>query len=326
MPQGSFTERDLRKWADAGIISEAQLQTILALRPGEEPAREGLNVPTLLYYLGASLGLIAAGVFAGVNWDDASEALRLAIVASSMVAIGGVGFWVWARTPYRRGGGALITIAVGLVPLLLFSIGSLVTTGERTDLLEEDQLDEAALLQAVSLLIMTICLTWSRIGMLSIAVAGQAIALVATAAAWWFSDTDTTHFALSLLGAGFIGLALLGRSFGRDEEAFWFGIAGPVLVLYSLTYWTMSEWNWGSGTLYLLVGSLMVGGGLQRKHVPVLLGGLGIGYAFAFRLIFDTFEGSPLLAPAIAVVGLSMIALSIGYQRIGRALSQPQEN
>jgi hypothetical protein len=70
----------------------------------------------------------------------------------------------------------------------------------------------------------------------------------------------------------------------------------------------------------------MIAGGLHLKHIPLLLGGLGIGYAFVFRLVFDTFEGSPLMPVAIAVVGLSMIALSIGYQRFGRPLSQPQEN
>jgi hypothetical protein len=326
MPRRWFTDQDLRRWADDGIITETQLQTILALGTSEEPEREGLNLPTLLYYLGASLGLIAAGVFAGLNWDDAGEGLRAIMVAAAMAIIGAAGYWVWSQTVYKHGGGALITIAAGMLPLFFFSIGNLVTSGERTELLNEDQLDEAALLQAASLLIMVICLTWTRIGMLSIAVVGQAIALVATAAAWWFSDTDTTHFVLSVLGAGFIGLAFAARSVDREEESFWFGIAGPVLVLYSLTYWTMSEWNEGSAALYLFVGSLMVAAGLHLKHIPLLVGGLGIGYAFVFRLVFDTFEGSPFMPVAIAVVGLSMIALSIGYQRLGRPLRQPQEH
>ena len=107
MAERSFSERDLRRWAEQGLITRDQLGAILAAEaegvPPDTDAREGINLPTISYYLGASLALIAIGVFAGINWADASEEARLAIIAASVAAIGGAGFYaVEDAVPARR--------------------------------------------------------------------------------------------------------------------------------------------------------------------------------------------------------------------------------
>ncbi|KKK56994.1 hypothetical protein LCGC14_3058940, partial [marine sediment metagenome] len=73
------------------MISQEQAQAILAAerRREAEPAggketAEGLNLPTVLYYLGTSLVVVALLVFASLNWEDVSCTGRIPIIAASM--------------------------------------------------------------------------------------------------------------------------------------------------------------------------------------------------------------------------------------------------
>ena len=52
-----------------------------------------------------------------------------------------------------------------------------------------------------------------------------------------------------------------------------------------------------------------------RDRLFAIAGVIGI-YIFVSRLIFDAFEGSPFLPLALALLGLSMVALAIGYQQL----------
>lgn len=329
MAERQFSERDLRRWAERGLITRDQLSAILAAEAGLGPegaeGREGLNLPTISYYLGASLALIAIGVFAGVNWADAGEGARLAIIAGSMGLVGGAGYYVWTGTPYRRGGSALLTIAVAMIPLLLFAVTALFAERESETLFDEESLDEASVLQAASLCAMVVVLLWSRVGMLAVAVSGQAVALTATGAVWALEDGDITsevHLALTVVAAMILiaGLALSMRP-GRGEEAFWFELSGSVVFLYAFTFFAMAEWHLIAPGLYISVAAGLLAAGTALRRLSLLLVGAGLVYSFILRLVFDTFEGSPLLPLAIAAAGLSMIALAMAYQRQRRAVA-----
>lgn len=320
-----FSERDLRRWAEQGLITRDQLRVILASEgvsptPANE-AREGLNLPTIGYYLGASLALLAITVFASINWSDASEGARLSLVAGSMAGIAGAGYLVWRRTAYRRGGSALITIACAMTPLLMFAVAALFSNRESESLFDEDSLDEGTLLQAASLCVMVIVLAVSRVGMVALAVSGQTIGLAATASAWALRDQNDdvfseVHLVLSIATAGIllVGLALSAIR-GREEEAFWFELSGSVAFFYAFTAFVMSEWHLLAPALYIVVGVIFLGASSPLRRLSLLLVGVGFIYAFVLRLLFDTFEGSPVLPLAIAAVGLSMIALAMAYQR-----------
>jgi len=321
MGERKFTEADLRRWAQQGLISQSQLEAILqAERPpagvGRE-AHEGLNLPTVLYYLGTSLALVALGVFAGINWQDVNKVGRLVIIVGAMALLGSAGYLIQKRTPYRRGGGALFTIAVGTIPLLFFTLADFVAGPERDAIFNEEMLGQASLIQAVSLACIVGTLAWSRIGMVSLAVSAQAVALVATASIWWLGEDEFTAIAgiLTALGALLIATGLAGQALKRAEEAFWFSLAGHGVFFYSFTSLAMSEWNGATASAYLLTfaGFVLVSA-LLRKTIFLVAGVAGV-YVFVFRLIAETLQGSPFLPLAIALVGVSMVLLAIGYQR-----------
>jgi hypothetical protein len=324
----SFSEEDVRRWAAEGLISEVQAEAILAAeRKGEAAstarteAPEGLNLPTVLYYLGASLVVIAIIVFATLNGQDVSRSGRIPIIAAGMLALLGSGHYVRTRTPYVRGGSALFALGVGMVPLFYLAIGDAIVVDDET-IFSGDMLGEASLIQVLSLATMVAALAWSRAPLVSLAVAGQLIALTITAGILWLGTDDMTSLMLIVMGTAatllLISLGYYYLQFG--EHGFWFSLSGHGAFFYGFTYLAMDEWGIVTALTYLstfiafVVVSLVL-----RQRLYLIAGAAGV-YVFVLRLIFDTFEESPFLPLALALVGVSMVVLAIVYQRYRSAL------
>jgi uncharacterized membrane protein len=323
LPSRSFSEADIRRWAAEGFISPEQAEAILSAEEAREAAgsgqrevTEGLNLPTVFYYLGASLVVVALFVFASLNWEDVSRSGRVPIVAAGMAALLGAGHYAGTRTPYPRGGGVLFALGVGMVPLLYLAIADTLV-GEEETIFSEEMLGEATLIQVLSLATMVVALTWTGVPLVSLAVAGQSIALAATGGILWLGNDAATSIMAIVMGTGalllLVGLGCRYRDLG--EHRLWFSLSGHGAFLYGFTYVAMSEWGIGTALAYLATfGAFVVGSVVLGERLYLIAGVAGL-YAFVFRLIFDTFEGSPFLPLAIALVGVSMVALAIVYQR-----------
>lgn len=324
-PPIEFTEGDLRRWQKQGLITQEQLEAILAAerqREAECPRAEveqGLNLVTILYYVGVSLALVALGVFAGINWEDISRWSRVAITIAAMVSICAAGLYLSHRTPYVRGGGILVMVGVALIPVVLFSLGDAAVGRENEAFIDEDQLGGATGLQAISLLLMTAALVRTRIAMVSLPLAGQVTALTTTGAIWWLGTEDgDIGIAWIVAGAGaalvITGTILRWRVLG--EYGFWFNLAGHITFLYAFTWASFEPWGVGYATLYVVVyAAILLLSIPLRDRLYAVAGVIGI-YIFVSRLIFDAFEGSPFLPLGLALLGLSMVALAIGYQQL----------
>src|SRR5262245_28601433 len=88
--------------------------------PGPEKAK-AFNVVTVLYYFGALLMISACAWFLGDKWDvlGAGGIALTTIVYISVAAT--LGFWLRLKG-YLVAGGLLVTVAVSLTPLLIYSI------------------------------------------------------------------------------------------------------------------------------------------------------------------------------------------------------------
>jgi hypothetical protein len=330
LPIRNFSEADISRWAAEGLISPEQAKAILSAEEAREAAgagqrevAEGLNLPTVLYYLGASLAMIGLFVFASLNWEDVGRDGRVPIVAAGMAALLGSGHYVRTRTPYARGGGVLFALGVGMVPLLYLAFADALVGDEET-IFSGEMMGEAVLIQALSLATMVVILGWSRLPLISLAVAGQSIALAATGGILWLGSDAATGIMVIVTGAGAVLLLVgLGCRFrGLAEHRFWFSLSGHGAFFYGFTYVAMSEWGIGTALAYLATFGTFVVGSVVLGERPYLIAGVAGLYAFVFRLIFDTFEGSPFLPLAIALVGVSMVALAIMYQRYRGELLQ----
>lgn len=324
----SFSEEDIRRWATEGLISEVQAEAILAAERKEEAASaarteapEEFNLPTVLYYLGTSLVVIAIIVFAALNWEDISRGGRVPLVAAGMSVLLVSGHYIRTRTPYARGGGALFALGVGTVSLFYLAIGDAIVVDDET-IFSGDMLGEATLIQVLSLATMVVALAWSRAPLVSLAVAGQSIALAVSAGILWLGSGDQTGLMLIVIGTGATLLLIgLGAYYLRlEEHGFWFSLSGQGTFFYGATYLAMDEWGIAIALSYLSTFSTFILLSLILRQRLYLVAGVAGVYVFTSRLIFDTFEGSPFLPLALAFVGVSMVVLAIVFQRYRSAL------
>jgi len=99
------------------------------LPPAPEKAK-GFNLVMVLYYFGALLMISACAWFLGAKWDvlGASGICITAIIYIGITA--STGFWL-RRQGYVVAGGLLVTVAVSLAPLLIYSIERMTGFGVR---------------------------------------------------------------------------------------------------------------------------------------------------------------------------------------------------
>src|SRR6185503_3873176 len=127
-----LTVRDLREAADAGVISEYDVEKLVRWasersaesRVGRVEHAKGFNLVTVAYYFGAMLMISACAWFLGDKWNSlGSGGVLLTTLIYLAIALA-VGLWLRGRG-YVVGGGLLVTVAVCLVPLITYSIEDL---------------------------------------------------------------------------------------------------------------------------------------------------------------------------------------------------------
>jgi hypothetical protein len=319
----TFTESDLRRWAKKGLLQESELHSILqfeGIEQAPQEAREGLNAPTILYYMGTSLALLALGLFGLINWADFLKETRVALVAAGMALVGAMSFFVQKRTPYKRGAGALLTIAIGMTPLLFFAIGDLFAGPEKDAIFDESMLLQATVIMTAALAVMLAVLFVTGAGTVSLAVSLQWMAVVGIATAWWregnYNGSELIYpWMIAGAGALLILAGQLARRARLVEHSLWFGLSGQAAFLYCSTIIAMVEWNVPYALAYgFTFVSFIILSAALRQLLFLVTGITGV-YILIFRIIGDTFGESPFLPLALGLVGVSLIGLAILAQR-----------
>jgi len=113
---------------------------------------------------------------------------------------------------------------------------------------------------------------------------------------------------------------LLLRSGERNPTPFWFKLYGLVGLQIAFTILFISSDNIFFGFLFLFVYLLMIGISLRFCEVIYLVfSAIGI-YTYITRLVFDTFKGTIYFPLLLGVIGLSIVVLTVLYQRHGARL------
>ncbi len=112
MPTRRFTERDLDRWVERGLITADQRDAILRDLETAQPDDSGLNLTTLLYYSGGLLVLVAYGIFLGLQWEQMNEGGRVAISAGSLAFFAAVSYLLSAQGERFRIPGELLRICL----------------------------------------------------------------------------------------------------------------------------------------------------------------------------------------------------------------------
>ena len=326
---------ELKKLVTAGIISEAQWAQASSFLRGSrgEPsttseltrqeASKSFNPIMVLYYIGALLILSAFGWFMGSQWDALGSGGILSISLLYAMLFIGVGRFLIHQERFLVAGGLLITCAVGMTPLITYSLQSLLHVWPMQPPGSYPGYyvwinGSWIIIEMATVLASLFALRKVRFSFL---VMPAAIAL-------WFFSMDIaeifsashtltwTHRSWTSVVCGVLFL-LVGRVADEQEKgtdtAFWIYLAGLLAFWGGLTS-LPSQGEFGRLIYaFVNVGLLIAGLYLNRKTFAVFAT-MGL-FTYVGHLAWTLFKDSPIFPIALAFVGLMMILCTVVLQK-----------
>ena len=316
MPKKVFTLTDLRHWQEKGLLSEEQLQSIMAdegLEPAPEPAEKKarLNPVTVAYYFGGFLALISFTAFIGMRWEELSDGERLATALSVLVVTACLGAWLRFAKDYRIAGGVILLITAVVFPMFVYTVAEMAGLWPNRDSFEA--LGYAFLyISLISLPVALALLIMTRFWLISVVVAG--LVHFATLAIGGINSADQAIVTSATCGIFILlGLGLSLR--GKQQYTFWLKLYGLVGLYIGFTTLFSNSENALFGILFLVVYLIMIFFSLYFQEVIYLIFGIIGVYTYIIRLIFDYLGDTVYFPLLLGIIGISIVVLAVLYQR-----------
>ncbi len=345
----SLSAADIRRAAAEGAISDADSQNLIAWArvQADESGRDaqasapveankGFNLVTVAYYFGAMLMISACAWFLGSKWESLGSPGVLLTGLVYFAIAGIVGWWLRGRG-YVVGGGLLITVAVCLVPLITYSVQDILgywpdaRPGEYGDYYPRIH-GGWIIMELATMAAALIALLYVRFGFLTAPLAFSLWFFSMDFPAWILGreSPDWNINAWITVGVGAVTILFgyaLERTLNTASEqksqdfAFWCYLFGLMAFWGGLT--SMNSDSELNKFIYLLINIGLVAVSLYLKRTVFLVfGALGV-HAYLGHLAYRVFQDSFLFPFALALLGLSLILVTVFAQshvrRIGNA-------
>jgi hypothetical protein len=319
---------------------EQRFNRTLLKEPAAEPApetRKGLNAVTVAYYFGAMLMISACAWFLGDKWEAlGSRGVFVTVLLYGLVALR-LGLWL-RRKGYVVGGGLLVTVAVCLVPLLTYTVEDMLglwpaaRPGEYKEFYPRVHASWIVM-ELATMAAALVALRYVKFGFLTAPLAYSFWFFSMDVAEWVFGQSLSRNercwvsvvVGLLTILVGY-GLERTHRRPGvpRTEDfAFWCYLFGLLAFWCGLTF--MDSDSELGRVLYALVNVGLVGLGVKlRRAVFVVFGVLGV-HVYLGHLAYEVFKDSILFPFALALLGLSVILVTVLAQKYIKQHSRAQD-
>ena len=281
-------------------------------RTDEPPHGRRSRAAEVAVYTGGAIALLAMSVFAGSGWAAYGAGVGLAIVSGYLLAFVLLAELLRRRQPQPAG--VVAAVAVATVPLVVYAAHA---ASGLLDLPPYADYDAFGDWGTSAWMVMEVSAVVAAAGAWLRHRASFVLAPGTAAVSWLVLDlgdaTDSDlgrQVAAWLLAAGLVAAALLLDRRGMRREGFWphLGalLAAGLAVLLSLE--DVGSSGTPAAVAYLVLGAVAIAVGVwldRRVHLAV--GGLYLVGGLSY-FAFDVFGDSLLFAPALALIGLSVVA------------------
>jgi hypothetical protein len=338
----SLTSADIYLAAEQGVLLQADAERLVRwgfeqrfnhsrLAEPQAPVverRKGFNLVTVAYYFGAMLMISACAWFLGDKWNELGSPGILGTVVAYMMIAAGLGWWL-RNKGYIIGGSLLITVAICLVPLLTYTIEDILGLwpAEHPGAYENYYPwinGSWIVMELATIAAAAIALCYVRFAFLTAPIAFSFWFLSMDLAALISRDANLTWETREWISV-IVGLCILLVGYGlekflhkpgepRSEDfAFWCYLFGMLAFWGGLT--SMDSGSEIMRVLYALlnVGFILLAVKLRRSTFLVF-GAIGV-YAYLGHLAYRVFQNSFFFPFVLALLGLSLILLTVWMQR-----------
>lgn len=326
-----FSDADLQRWVESGVISADQRAAILHDLEARPPAG-GLTLTALLYYSGGLLVLVAYTIFLGFQWEELDQGGRVAMAAASFVFFAAASEGLLRTERFRLPGELLQLVAVGVVPLLVSAVldaaglwpqdpgYSRLPNGLREQY-ERDLTWTRMGLGGTTFIAAAVAFARSRSPFVLVVAIGAATSVFVDASLQVRSDAREYEWetgqalTIAVMGAATLiaGVVTHGRT--RRDYTTWLyvgGLAGLAVGLATQTFPEGASTGWGVLWLLIAVGVLGLSIPLQQRLFAAA-GMLGV-FAYLAKLVFEVFADAT-AALAFVILGLVIVGMGMLYQR-----------
>lgn len=338
-----LTASDIRRAAHEGVLPRAEAERLidwgyeqrfnrtLLPEPAPEPApeaRKGLNAVTVAYYFGTMLMISACAWFLGDKWEAlGSRGVFVTVLVYALVALR-LGLWLRARG-YVVGGGLLVTVAVCLTPLLTYTVEDMLGLwpGSRPGAYKDYYPmvhGSWIVMELATMAAALVALRYVPFGFLTAPLAFSFWFFSMDVAEWVFGRESLTSQERCWIGV-LVGVLTISIGYGlertyrrpdvpRTEDfAFWCYLFGLLAFWCGLTF--MDSGSEFGRLVYALINvGLMALGVRMRRAVFLVFGVLGV-HIYLGHLAYEVFKDSVLFPFALALLGLSVILVTVFAQR-----------
>lgn len=332
--QGVLPREDAERLVQWGFEQRFN-QSLGVAEPAPVERRKGLNLVTVAYYFGAMLMISACAWFLGDKWAELGSPGVLITVVVYAGTAAGLGWWLREKG-FIIGGGLLITVAVCLVPLLIYTIEDIMGVWPRQSQgpyeLYHPWINGSRIpLELATILAAAFALRFVRFAFLTAPIAFSFLFLSIDLAAF-ASRTDlswnTRQWITAVVGLFTI---LVGYALERklhtpgeprsEDFAFWCYLLGMIAFWGGLT--SMSGESELMKALYALLNVGLIWLAIKlRRSTFLVFGAIGV-HLYLGHLAYSVFEDSSFFPFVLALLGLSLILLTVWLQRsvVARASS-----
>lgn len=332
-----FGERDIERWVERGIIMPDQRDAMLTdAQATVLPVSGGVDLTTLLYYGGGLLVLLAYSIFLGLQWEDLNDAGRIAISAFSLVFFATASQLLIRSERFRLPGELLQTVAVAIVPLLLFALLEAASwwpddPGYRASrhAREAYELDlglARMVLAGGTLIVAAAAFRWSRSPFVLAAAIISFTALVLDVTLQFdrtrleYDWNATQSVLIAVIGAVTLAAGIAARGATERDYSLWLYIMGLTGLAVGLGSQALQEGfagGWDVAWMAAAAGVLALSIIVQERLFAAA--GLAAVFVFLAKLVFEVFESAS-VALALAALGLVILGVGILYQRYSERL------
>ncbi|WP_426436319.1 hypothetical protein [Bradyrhizobium genosp. P] len=333
-----YSANDLRVAADAGVISAADLERLLAflsrgesreLASGASP-RAKFDAASLLWYAGALIVIGAMGLFSTLAFSQmGGRALTLCAIAYA-IGFSVAGHYLWHARNLRVPGGLLIAVAVSMAPLAVYGIqdelgwwGTFGKPGTVHDFYIWVK-GSWVFMEIATVAAGIVALRYYRFPFI-VALIAVALWFMSMDLAPWFSGVNYLDFEMRRRVSIWFGLLVLAVAWTVDyrsrngDFAFWLHLFGLLAFWGGITS-SDSATELGRAMYCLFnVGLLALAVILMRRAYAVF-GAFGI-CLYLGHLADVVFKDSLLFPFALSLIGVAVIAAGLLYHRNERAIA-----
>lgn len=319
-------KQDIRRAVERRILSESQAEQLWEMLSEPGSGRSRFDVEHVAYYFGTIVVILAMTWLATEAFSQFSSFGLMLVAAAYFFLLWGVGHWLYRKQTTLIPGGLILTAAIFMVPLFVFSVQSHFGwwLGEEPGTYRQ--------------FFVWLHGGWFPMEITTILAAGAFLysyrfpfMTLPLAFTLWFLSMDITPLIFGieeytrnqactvsiLFGLAMItSAAVIGRRSEKNVD-YWLYLFGLMAFWGGITWINMSgEIAW---FVYFCINmGLMAASLVLRQRVFIVFGAVGV-YIYLYHLSYSVFEGSILFPVVLSLLGLSIVWLGILYKKHEKA-------